>query len=294
MRGILRRSALTILLICGFSEASTGTADALVLCRRPFSSAARLGPAAYAVLAGPWAASGNPAALAGGISASGGTAALESSTAGAAAALSAGGGIMVGLSLQWLGHGGIQGRDEQGLPVGEYSWSSGCLSAALAADVAPSLKAGVSFGPVWESAGDEGATGLTSSAGILWNASPSIDVGLALENFGSAPDWSGVQKNMPVEISLGAAWKPSGMISIIGGGSLGFHTSSRLSAAAEVRSGSVSLSGGWELVPDDPEASGPFAGIGYIYESSGIYRVDVAVTRDEFGWPVLAGLSAGF
>lgn len=294
MGGILRRSALTILLLPGFSEASTGTADALALCRDPFSSAARLGPAAYAVLAGPWAASGNPAALSGGIAASGGTAALESSTAGAAAAFSAGGGILCGVSIQWLGHGGIQGRDEQGLPTGEYSWSSGCLSAALAADVAPGLRAGVSFGPVWESAGEEGATGLTSSAGILWNASPSLDLGLALENAGSAPGWSGVQKNMPLDISLGASWKPSGMITLVGGGTLGFYTSSRLSGAAEFRSGSIAISGGWELVPEDPEASGPFAGAGYIYESSGVYRFDVAVLRDEFDWPVLAGLSAAF
>ncbi len=294
MGGVFHGHALTALLLSAVAAASTGTSDGLVLCMDPFAALARLGSAADAVIAGPWAASGNPAVLQSGMGASGGTAALESATAGAAAAFSAGGGVCAGVSMHWLGHGGIQGRDEEGMPTGEYSWSSGSLSGGLSLGVLPGLRAGASFGPVWESADDERATGLAASAGVFCDAIPDLGIGLVLENVGSAPDWNGIRKNMPVELSLGASYRPSVALGFVGGASLGFHTLSRLSAAAEFRAGSIAVSGGWNVVPEETGASGPFAGAGYIYDSSGVYRFDIAVGKDEFGWPVLAGLSASF
>lgn len=294
MGRIVLCSALTALLASGASHASTGTADALVLCTDPFAASARLGIAAGAVTAGASAVSANPAALTPGITASGGTARLESSSAGAAAAFSAGGGSSAGLSIQWLGHGGIQGRDEAGMPTGEYSWSSGCLSAAFSTALLPRLRAGVSLGPVWESAGGEGATGLTSTVGLYSDAVAGMELGVSVDNLGSAPDWNGVRKNMPTSVTLGASWRPSTVVRLVGGGSLGFFTSSRLSAAAEFPAGPVAVSGGWELAVDEPDASGPFFGAGYVYESAGSYRLDISFSRDEFGWPVLAGLSASF
>lgn len=294
MGRVLLSSALTALLAAGVSSASTGTAGALVLFADPFAAAARLGTAAGAVTAGASAGSANPAALAPGITASGGTARLSSAAAGAAAAFSAGEGSTLGLAIQWLGHGGIQGRDEEGMPTGEYSWSSGCLSASFSTALLPGLRAGASLGPVWESADGEGATGLTSTFGLYSDALPRVELGLSVENLGSAPEWNGVRKNMPVAVTLGASWRPSALLRFVGGGSAGFFTASRMSAAAEVPAGPVTLSGGWELVPGEPDASGPFFGAGYVYESSGCYRLDVSVSRDEFGWPVLAGLSASF
>ncbi len=294
MGRVLLNSALTALLASGVSSASTGTADALVLCADPFAATARLGIAAGAVTAGASAGTTNPAALIPGITASGGTARLESSTAGAAAAFSAGGGSTAGLAIQWLGHGGIQGRDEAGMPTGEYSWSTGCLSASFSTAILPGLRAGASLGPVWESADAEGATGLTSTIGLYSDALPGLELGLSVDNLGSAPEWNGVRKNMPTVLTLGASWRPAAILRLVGGGSLGFFTASRLSAAAEIPAGPVAVSGGWELVPGESEASGPFFGAGYAYESSGSYRLDISLSRDEFGWPVLAGLSASF
>ena len=52
MGRVLLHSALTALLASCVSAASTGTADALVLCADPFAATARLGIAAGAVTAG--------------------------------------------------------------------------------------------------------------------------------------------------------------------------------------------------------------------------------------------------
>ncbi len=293
MHRVLLGHAL-IILCTAQASASTGSADALFLSLDPFAASARLGCAAGATAAGPWACTSNPALLELGISASGGTTNLGASTVGAAAAFGLPGGVTGGMAVHWLGRGGLQGRDEQGLPDGEYGWSSGSLTAACAFDITTGLRAGLSAGPLWESAGSAGASGFAFSAGAALQVSDRLAAGAAVMNAGLAPSWNGIQKDMPVEICGGVRFEPAGFLELTCGGCHGLSTAGRYSAAAEIVMHPLSISAGWELVPGEEEAGGPFGGFSYTHVSSGAYSLDLSIRRDEFGWPLLAGLTARF
>lgn len=299
MAGVLRRGALiaaTLLLAvaAGGAGASTGTADGLLLCIDTFPGLARLGCCARAIVAGPWAASSNPALMTRGISASGGSARLSSTSLGLGAGFSLGGDLTGGATLRWLGHGGLTGRDEVGEVTGEYSWSAGSAMAGLSLGLAGGLVAGVAGGPLWESAGDVSATGLSGSAGLCWTASPSLSAGCMVTGLGMAPDWDGIRKDMPVEATAAVLYSPPGMLLLTCGATAGPSTAARLSAAAQASLSGFSVSGGWEAVPGEERAGGPFAGASYTYSSSGTYTLDASVSRSETGWPVSAGITASF
>jgi hypothetical protein len=294
MERILRHFALTAVLATA-PAADPGTADALVLVIPGFAEQMRLGEAGWSLGGAAWAAAGNPSTLAGGFSASGGGWSFETSTAAVAAAFQPMPGVFAGGFFRYAGRGGLTGRDGAGVETGEYSWSSGSAGAAGAFPLPFGIRGGLSAGTVWEDVDDQGASGITCSAGLSLSPSDGIEAGLALLNIGSAPSWDGIAKNMPAEVSAGARWRSLPFISIVAGASAGFWTSSRFSAAAEFSAGGLTASAGLTEVPDQDQAGGLFGGLCWRFGYESEYSAEIATRQvGDLAWPVSAGISIAF
>jgi hypothetical protein len=115
-----------------------------------------------------------------------------------------------------------------------------------------------------------------------------------VSGLGIAPEWNGIRKDMPVEATAAVVCSPTGMLALACGATAGPSTAPRISAAAQAGLSGFTVSGGWQAVPGEERAGGPFAGASYTYSSSGTYTLDASVSRDETGWPVAAGITASF
>lgn len=291
---MLRNSAL-ILLLASAAAASMGTADALMLVSQGFAAQMRLGSASWAVGEGAWAVTANPALTSPGFHGAGGRWNLEATTVSVAGGFGAGGGFVAGGALRFLGRGGLVARDETGQATGEYTWSSGALTAGGAFTPIPSVSIGAAMGPLWERAGSDGASGFYMSAGAGFRPSDALLLGAALHNAGFAPSWDGIHKDMPTEMSAGASVALPAGLRAVAGGVYGFSTSSRASLAAEFAWSGLSFSAGYELAPDSPELNGAFGGIEYRFVEEGTYGASLAFRQSsDLAWPVLGGLSIEF
>ncbi|NLP06278.1 hypothetical protein GX411_10065 [Candidatus Fermentibacteria bacterium] len=291
---MLRNSAL-ILLLASAAGASTGTADALLLVSQGFASQMRLGSASWAVGEGAWAVTANPSLTAPGFHGAGGRWNLEATTVSVAGGFGAGGGFLAGGALRFLGMGGLIARDETGQATGEYTWSSGALTAGGSFALSPSVRLGASLGPVWESAGSDGASGFSASAGACFRPSEGVLLGAALHNAGFAPSWDGIHKDMPTEVSAGVSVTLPAGLRAVAGGVYGFSTSARASLAGEFSRSGLSISAGYELTPDSPEMNGAFGGVEYRFVEQGTYGASLAFRQSrDLSWPMLAGLSIEF
>lgn len=270
----------------------TGTADMLVLSAPGFPSMMMMGPAGRALSRGPESISGNPALLVPGFSAAGGKWNLGTSAVSVAGGLSAGGSINAGASLVYLGRGGILRRDDAGLVTGEYSYSTGTALLGVSSRVLPWLRAGGAAGISWENIDSDAGTGIAVSAGLAADAGESGMAGVTVTGLGKAPEWNGVRKAMPVEISAGASWVLSRNIVLFGGSTVGFSTAGSLGGGLSLSLRELDLTAGYNLTVDEDETTGFFAGLSYTYISGGTYIIEMAVSqRHETGWPVLAGIS---
>lgn len=270
----------------------TGTADLLVLSSPGFPSMMMLGPAGCAIGTGPGSMLSNPSLCETGFSAAGGRWNLETTAASVAGAFSAGSDIEVGTGLVYLGRGGLIGRDESGVVTGEYSYSTGCAMAGVSFPLAGWIDAGISAGLSWENVAAHGGTGITANAGLAFRPAGGLLAGIVITGVGQAPSWQGISKDMPTEISAGASYSISSLITGFAGGKIGLSTSDAFGCGISVSYAEYGCSAGYRYSPGEEEISGFFAGLRYTYESGGSYTVEIATEqRDELDWPVLAGLS---
>jgi hypothetical protein len=294
MDRVLRNLALTLLLSSPV-HGDTGTADALILAVPGFAEQMRMGEAGWALGGAAWAAAGNPSSMAPGFSASGGRWTFETSSASAAAAIRPAEGLCAGGFFRYVGRGGLAGRDASGVATGEYSWSSGSAGVAGSFPLPLGTRGGVSFGTVWEKIEDTSASGVIFSAGLSACPLECLDTGLAVLNFGSAPSWDGVTKNLPTEVSAGSRWRALPFLSVVAGAVGGFWTSSRFSLAVEPSIGGLSASAGWTAVPGQEHAGGFFGGLAWEFVNGSEYSAEFALRQvGDLSWPVSAGISVEF
>lgn len=272
--------------------ADTGTADLLVLSSPGFPGVMMLGPAGRAVASGPEAVTGNPALMIPGFTAAGGRWNLQTTGVSAAGGFRAGGSLLIGSGISYLGRGGIIRRDDAGQVTGEYSYDTGAAFAGASYSLTQWLRAGLAAGVAWENIDQQSGTGVTASAGVAAEIGSAGTAGLAVTGLGSAPSWNGVSKAMPVEISAGLQWELGEYFNCFGGGSFGFSTSSSLGAGLCFCQSQMQLTAGYGYTPDEDELTGFFAGLQYTYVSGGTYIIEAAVAqRDQLEWPVMAGIS---
>jgi hypothetical protein len=284
-------TALAVMATAG----DTGTSDLLVISSPGFPSVMMLGSAGKALAQGPEAFSGNPALLTPGFTASGGRWNLQTTSVSLAGGFSGGESLDFAAGLTYLGKGGLLRRDDTGSVTGEYSYSTGTAMAGLSMEVLPSIRGGISLGISWENIDTQKGTGFTSSAGIAADLGRGFNTGLSLTGLGTAPSWSGIKKDMPTELHAAVSWDQSEYLTLFSGGKLGFSTADSWSGGICFSLSDLQLTGGYSFVPGEDETAGIFAGLRYIYSSSGIYIIEMAVAqRDEFSWPVLAGISVRF
>ncbi len=273
----------------------TGTTDLLVLSSPGFPSMMMLGPAGCAIGTGPESMLSNPALCETGFSAAGGRWNLSTTAVSVAGAFSIGPDIEVGTGLVYLGRGGLIGRDESGAVTGEYSYSTGCAMAGVSFPVAGCIDAGVSAGVSWENVAAEGGAGITANAGLAFKPSGGFLAGIVITGVGQTPSWQGIHKDMPTEVSAGASYRISSILTGFAGGKIGFSTSDAYGCGMSINYREYGCSAGYQYSPGEEEISGFFAGLRYTYESSGSYTIEIAASqRDELDWPVLAGLSVSF
>jgi len=287
-----------ILLLRAASPAfsSTGTADALVLLVPGFAEQIRLGEAGWAIGGAAWGACGNPSTMTPGFSASGGRWNFSTTSAAVATAFQPVRGLAAGGFARFVGRGGLTGRDESGVETGDYSWSSGTAGASASFPLPlPGARGGVSAGVVWEKVDDASASGVTASAGLSVRPLESLEASLAVLNLGCAPSWNGITKDMPTQVSTGAGWRATPFLRLLGGASIGFRTSTRLSAAFEAEACGLSASAGWTAVPGQDEAGGFFAGLSWKFRHESLYSAEFATRQTgSLSWPVSAGISVAF
>lgn len=270
----------------------TGTADLLVLSSPGFPSMMMLGPAGCAIGTGPESMLSNPALCETGFTAAGGRWNLETTAASVAGAFSIGSDIEVGTGLVYLGRGGLTGRDESGAVTGEYSYSTGCAMAGVSFPLAGWVDAGVSAGLSWENVAADGGAGITANAGLAFEPSGGFLAGIVITGVGQVPSWQGIHKDMPTEVSAGASYRISSILTGFAGGKIGFSTSDAFGCGMSIIYREYGCSAGYQYSPGEEEISGFFAGLRYTYESGGSYTIEIAASqRDELDWPVLAGLS---
>jgi hypothetical protein len=251
-----------------------------------------MGPSGKALAAGPESVTGNPALLSPGFSAAGGRWNLQTTGVSVAGGFSGGSSLSFGAAVTYLGRGGMIRRDESGLVTGEYSYSTGTACAGASFSILPWLRAGGSAGIAWENIDEQTGTGITASAGLAADIGGSGTAGVAVTGLGVPPEWNGVSKAMPVEVSAGASWKISRALDCFGGTTLGFSTSSSFGGGLSLDLTGLRLSAGYRFSPGEEEITGVFSGIQYTYTSSGTYIIEAAVSqRDRMDWPVLAGIS---
>jgi hypothetical protein len=213
----------------------------------------------------------------------------------AAGAFRVSGSILAGIGVRYLGRSGLVERDETGTETGEYSFSSGIASIGASSSLGRNWSAGISLGIAWEDAGEQGATGFTTSAGLRGEISDGLILGAVIRGFGLAPEWNGIHKDMPTEIAASVVYSISETVSAFGGGRYGFDTPDSWCLGAELGISGFSVSGGYDIYPDADECTGFFGGLGYTYDAGEVYSVELAICqRDVFDWPVLAGLSVLF
>jgi len=264
----------------------------LVISAPGFPSVMMMGPAGKALAEGPESVTGNPALIESGFTASGGRWNLRTTGVSVAGGFSAGPGMNLSGGVTYLGRGGIVGRDASGAVTGEYSYGAGTAVLGMSYQLAPWLKAGISAGISWENIAEQGGTGMNCSAGLAAGLPSGLKAGLAVSGIGQAPQWNGIRKNMPVEISAGVSYPFGSMFTGFAGGKAGFSTSHALGGGLQVNYSDLAFVGGYQYVPDEDEISGFFAGLQYSYTSGGTYTIEVAVSqRDELSWPVFAGIS---
>jgi hypothetical protein len=296
MRGVLRGTALALLLILpGASGAGSGTADLLIIPSPGYPGHLRFGCAGPALTGGPAALDGNPAAISPGFAAAGGRWNLGTTEVSASGAFRLSGSLHAGIGARYLGRSGLVERNEEGVETGEYSFSSGMVSAGVSRTLVGSWSGGVSLGVVWEDVGDRGGSGFSASAGILGRPADGLTIGATLRGVGSSPSWNGIHKDMPTEIAAGVRYSFYRFVSVFGGGRLGFNTPDSFCLGLEFEHSGFSMSGGYEHTPDVDESTGIFGGIGYTYRSAEVYSIELAFSqRDLLEWPILAGLSILF
>ena len=251
-----------------------------------------MGPAGKALAAGPESVTGNPALIESGFTAAGGRWNLQTTGVSVAGGISAGPGIKLSGGMTYLGRGGIVGRDAAGAVTGEYSFGSGTAVIGMSYLLTSWLKAGVSAGISWENIAEQGGTGLNCSAGLAAGFPSGLNAGLAVSGIGQAPQWNGIRKNMPVEISAGVSYPFGSIFTGFAGGKTGFSTSHALGGGLQVNYSELAFTAGYQYVPDEDEISGFFTGLRYSYTSGGTYTIEAALTqRDELSWPVFVGIS---
>jgi len=295
--GVLRCSALTLLLLVSASaaHAGAGTADLLIIPSPGFAGQMRFGCAGAALADGPAAIDGNPAAISPGFAASGGRWNLGTTGVAASGTFRIADHLLAGLGARYLGRSGLVERDETGAVTGEYSFSSGIASIGASRGFGGGFSAGASVGIVWEDVGEMGATGFTTSAGVRLAPSDRLEMGAVVRGLGSSPSWNGIHKDMPTEVSAGARYRFGELFSLFGGARYGFDTPDAFCLGLELTGAGFSLSGGWEESPGEDEVTGLFGGLGYTYVTGEVYRIEMAVSqRDRLDWPVVAGLSVLF
>lgn len=285
--------ALVVSVSAGFS--GTGTADLLLVPSPGYPGQMRYGSAGFALHRGPAALEGNPSALGSGFSASGGRWNLETTSVSAVGAFSISPSIIAGAGVRYIGKSGLVERDAEGNETGEFSFSTGSLNAGISYDVFGGWKAGISLGVAWERIAGKGGTGMVASAGLSGSPFEGAFAGASLRGIGQAPSWNGIRKNMPTEVTAALLYNISSVVSVFGGGRIGFSTFDSYCAGVEFDYEGFTASGGWEVAPGEDETSGLFAGMGYSYVSEQTYLLELAVSqRHELEWPVLAGLSVLF
>lgn len=270
----------------------TGTADLLVISAPGFPSVMMMGPAGKALAVGPESVTGNPAMIVAGFTAAGGMWNLQTTGISVAGGFSAGSDMSISGSITYLGRGGMLRRDETGSITGEYSFGAGTTLLGVSFLLTPWLRGGVSAGISWEDLGEQGETGLTSSAGLAVDFQEGIKVGVVVSGIGQAPSWNGIRKNMPTEVSAGVSYQFGSMFTGFAGGRTGFFTSDAFGGGLRIEYADLGFSAGYGYVPGEDEISGFFAGLQYNYTSEGTYTIEAAVSqRDELSWPVFAGIS---
>jgi hypothetical protein len=194
--------------------------------------------------------------------------------------------------VTYLGKGGILRRDDYGEVTGEYSYSTGTASAGASFAVLPWLRAGGSIGIAWENIDDQSGTGMIASAGLAADIGGNGAAGLSVTGLGTPPEWNGVTKAMPVEISAGASWRFNRLLKCFAGAGIGLSTSSSFGGGLSLELAELGISAGYSFVPGEEEMTGLFAGLQYTYVSGGTYIIEASISqRHQLDWPVLAGIS---
>ncbi|OPL18121.1 MAG: hypothetical protein AVO35_06355 [Candidatus Aegiribacteria sp. MLS_C] len=251
-----------------------------------------MGSAGRSLCRGPESIYGNPALLVPGFTASGGRWNLGTSAVSAAGGFSAGGSLTAGASLVYLGRGGLLRRDDSGMVTGEYSYSTGAALLGVSSQVLPWLRVGGSAGVSWENIDSDAGTGVAASAGVAAEVGTSGMAGLTVTGLGKPPEWNGVTKAMPVEVSAGGSWELSRYLVLFGGTTIGFSTASSLAGGFSLSLSELDLTAGYDLTVGEDETTGFFAGLAYTYSSGGTYIIEMAVSqRHNTDWPVLGGVS---
>ncbi len=269
-----------------------GTADLLAVRSPGFPAIMMFGPTGKALASGPEAVTGNPALISTGFTAAGGRWNLQTTGVSVAGAFSGGTSIDIAAAVTYLGKGGILRRDEYGSVTGEYSYSTGTACAGASFSILPWLRAGGSAGVAWENIDDQAGTGIIASAGIAAEIGGTGTAGITISGLGVPPEWNGVSKAMPVEVSAGASWKFNQVLTCFAGTGIGFSTSSSFGGGLSLELAELGLTAGYSFVPGEEEITGLFAGLQYTYVSGGTYIIEASVSqRDRMDWPVLAGIS---
>jgi len=90
-----------------------------------------------------------------------------------------------GLSANYVNMGQIEGRDEEGNPIGEFSASDINISLGYARRISSRLMFGASIGILQETIAEDKDSTFSGNAGILFKMSDSFSLGLACQNIGS-------------------------------------------------------------------------------------------------------------
>jgi hypothetical protein len=278
------------------STADSGSADLLFLSTPAFPEQMSMGPADFTLAGGCQAVFGNPSMIGEGLAFSGGRWLLETTTVSAAAGFRIMQDLRLGIGLRYFGRGGLEGTDEQGNPTGEFSFSSGIFGSGFSFQPFGDWRAGMFFGIAWEKIGNTGGTGFTFSTGISGHVGNYLELGVSITNLGKSPSWNSIHKDMPAELSAGAAFSFTDDIKAFGAYKLGFSTVNRFGGGMEFSVTGLKISGGYQFAPDHQEAGGIFSGILYrIDTEEESYSISFAMQqKDELNWPLIAGLSILF
>lgn len=124
----------------------------------------------------------------------------------------------LGLSVQTIGSGDIQGRNETGEITSNFSSRFSAYSFGGGAALSDKLSVGTAVKVIQEKISDASASAYALDGGLLYNLSPRLTVGAAVANIGTQLKLATQSDPIPMQFRGGAAWRINPDFHLLGEG----------------------------------------------------------------------------